>query len=920
MFDGIRFNIIIGYLLLPLAVEANGLDIYYNLDIYFHPSTNQSSGFIEGINHVRVINNTGNELKELYFHNASNYNSKNEILTEISTIRCSHTGIVNGKDSLVMKIGLFPHLQPGETVLIDISFKTYLTSSNNPELPTFGTRIDTSIYNAVYFYPVLEFYYADSWKPDLYKKSIKPHTNFAKYDIDLNVPIDFLVSTSGKVTKQSLLETGHYKYTIKDDHTLLFSAVFVQGMQKHTLEIGGIQIEIIAQKKQLKLIKKIEERLKSLITFYENQFGNSLMDKLVITSGYFIGSRAVTTSNYIIFQDNIDVEHVLDHELAHQWFGNSVQTDEYTESWLNESFAEYASWLYDQTQREKPDPFTFNEPLTDLNIWSDLKALNTEDWARLLMDVIDEKSLPPVYRPGKQIQWEKAANIYSKYISGNHALQMLQASVGDSIMQKIMYDYCVMYKGRTASTDDFIQIINLHTTKKIADNFRLALTTNLKLDVEILDVKSNYKEDKKWENKIITSFLGSWPMPVDVLFITEYGDSILLKHVDISANSIIKLNTTSPVKSAELDPYNKLFDDNRFNNGWPRRISLQPNYGLPRWETYKVYYRPRIKKDWRGNWRTGVKLSGGLGINMLPIFPAFYQNLFDLEITFSTGVPSQNWGGRINYRTPLESTANTYWELETGYEHPKKWTKVSFNNFLGEPKYLTSHGRSYYSRLTTTFSSTEYTESDSGDWWIAGKSMKLKEKWTIFSYTAEQRYLLEAILLGGFQEEETFYTIGLSADFETHKIDRFVIRMHNEAGFVWDERKSNEFDYRLLYIPKVWQQREGRIPLFRGVSTNEKEWHNNIISGGISIGWETKAAAWPMVYMDVAKLSNYNGTFIKRIEHLKKSNTVFLAAGIGLESQTIMEVGIYFPIWVSHPASGEDNFALRMLLQWGFYF
>ena len=919
MFDCIRSKIVLGSFLLPICLPANRLDIYYNLDIYFHPRTNQSDGFIEGVNHVRIVNNTQKELKELYFHNAGNHYSKQESLTKISTVRCSHSARVSGQDSLVMKLGLFPPVHPGETVIIDIPFKTYFTASN-PQLPAHGARKDTTTYNAINFYPVLEYYYANGWRSDIYRNSIKPYTNFAVYDINLIAPADFLVGASGKILKQAVLETGHVEYIIKDDYSLSFSAVFVQGMQKTTSEISGIKIEIISPAVQSKRIQKVAERLEKLIPFYEKQFGNALMDKLVISSGYSIGTRAITTSNYMIFQDNIDDGHVLDHELAHQWFGYSIQTDEHTETWLNESFAEYASWLFAQSQKGKPDPFTFTETIPDLNIWSDIKVMDMEDWTQFLMDVIGEKSLPPVYQSGKQINWETAANIYSKYIVGSHVMQMLQATVGDSIMNKIMYDYCILFRGKTASTEDFIQAINQHTKNEIADNFRLALTTNLRPDVEIEDVESQYNKNKQWSNKITTSFKGSWIMPVDILLITEYGDSTLLTQVDINMSNTIELNTVSPLVSVELDPYKRLFDDNRFNNRWPRRISLQPNYGLPSWETYKVYYRPRIKRDWRGNWRTGLKFSGGLGINLMPIMPAFYQNLFDLEVTFSTGVPKNNWGGRINYRTPLKSTANTYWELESGFEYPKKWTKISFYNYMGEPKYLAAHGESYYSRLTTTLSSTEYTKSESGDWWVVGRSVKLKEKWTIFSYTTEQRYLMETHLLGGFQEKESFYNFGISADVETHKIAGYIIRLHGEAGFVWDEREGDELAYRLLYVPKVWKQREGRIPLFRGVAADEKAWQNNIFSSGFSIGWKTKAAAWPMVYVDGAVISDGEGTFLDRIDHLNKSDQIYIAAGFGLESQTMMEIGLYFPIWVSHPVRGEENFALRILLQWGFYY
>ena len=103
-------------------------------------------------------------------------------------------------------------------------------------------------------------------------------------------------------------------------------------------------------------------------------------------------------------------------------------------------------------------------------------------------------------------------------------------------------------------------------------------------------------------------------------------------------------------------------------------------------------------------------------------------------------------------------------------------------------------------------------------------------------------------------------------------------------------------------------------------NTDEKEWQDNIFSSGFSIGWETNTAAWPMVYMDGIVISDDEGTLPDRIDHLNKSDRLYITAGFGLESQTMMEIGLYFPIWVSHPVRGEENFALRMLLQWGFYY
>jgi len=122
---------------------------------------------------------------------------------------------------------------------------------------------------------------------------------------------------------------------------------------------------------------------------------------------------------------------VVVHELAHQWYGDSVALERWSDIWLNEGFATYAEWLWDEST-------TGVTPQQQFDIYY---ALDPADplWATTVGD------------PG-------AAGIFdgSVYVRGAMTLQALRTQVGDDLFFEILQGWASTNEGGNVTTAEFI--------------------------------------------------------------------------------------------------------------------------------------------------------------------------------------------------------------------------------------------------------------------------------------------------------------------------------------------------------------------------------------------------------------------------------------------------------------------------------
>ena len=611
-------------------------------------------------------------------------------------------------------------LQPGDSIELFLSFKTYFDSGSQRRRMKRFDHSGVKHFDGVLWYPRICVYDQKfTWHIDQHL-SKEFYGNYGSYTVNLNLPDNYIVEATGKLqNKQEVLPDSlfekirienytdkSYRYTIPKSgrKTWKFEAVNVHDFAwtaDPSYRIGvayynGIECIALAQEQNAHGWLPTAEFVKEVVRIYSEDFGMYAYPKMVAADARDGMEYPMITLNGGNWPGH---QYVIAHEVGHNWFYGMLGNNETYRAFMDEGFTQF------------------------LTTWSLKKIKNQTK----LPNQIDEQSLYNAYLMDALMGSETTLNTHSDdfenavghgggyrqvYYKTATMLANLQYVLGDERFLNAMKHYVEKWKIKHPYPEDFRQAIIEYTQTDLNWFFDQWLETAKYIDYAIRPF--GVSKQKNGDYKIRFERKGTMQMPLDLLVVTKSGKKL---HYHIPNTSFIKdsqmnilpmwrgwgkLNRTynatispgEPIKYVQIDSSGRLADVYRIDNKSNGINHIYFDKGIAPPLDFKTYYiglRPDI---W---WNPVDGLKIGAAFNQTYVKK---QHNLDGAFWFNSG---------LLHNTDLKSDPNTFYTTLFSYT-------LDYNHQLGKGKSI-----EYHSRINDGISSDVFTyiqKKQSNSWFI----------------------------------------------------------------------------------------------------------------------------------------------------------------------------------------------------------
>ncbi|KAB8191163.1 M1 family peptidase [Nonomuraea phyllanthi] len=271
----------------------------------------------------------------------------------------------------------------------------------------------------------------------------------ATYDFKITVPAGVTALANGELVGKPTTAGGKTTYHWRERHPMA-SYLATATMGKFDLREGrtpgGIPETAAVDPRFKSALDKLYTVSGEVTDYWSKVFGPYPFSSTGGIVDDFAAGYALENQTKPLYGGFAPDASIIAHELAHQWFGDSLTIRRWKDLWLNEGFATYAEWL-----------------------WSEHKGKRT---AKAIFDELHaQPATSPIwaYPPGRALPHD-LFNM-SVYTRGAMTLQALRDAIGDTTFFKLLQDWTAAHRYGHVTTDEFIALAERLSGKDLSKLF-----------------------------------------------------------------------------------------------------------------------------------------------------------------------------------------------------------------------------------------------------------------------------------------------------------------------------------------------------------------------------------------------------------------------------------------------------------------
>jgi len=690
---------------------------YFQQDVHYEiaAAIDEKTDIITGSMELIYWNNSRDDLEFVYFHlyqnafqpgsyydNLQHNNNVDPIYgkyereklgTTIEKLRVNEKEVKTELDNTILKVYLPNTLKSGESIKINLDFKTYFdfgrVRRRMKVFYSWGNNLENGYkhYDGVHWYPRISVYDNKfGWTTDQHLGH-EFYGDFGTFDVELTFSSNYVVEATGflqnrdqvlpkdlrakldiknfadkpwneapsVITPYNPKETKTWKYHAENVHDFAFTA-------DPTYRIGeaewkGKKAISLAQEMHASKWQNAASYTADIVKVYSEDFGMYVYHKIIVAD-----ARDGMEYPMITLDGGAEPGYrgLLAHEVGHNWFFGQVGNNESYRAFMDEGFTQFlTTWSLEKIdgpyQVKSPPRSGYVKRFSKPEKVRERRLYRTyiSDAAKQSSTTLNTHSdgFNGALRHGggyRQVYYKTAAMLYN-----------LQYVLGEELFSKAIKNYFEQWKICHPYPMDFRNSFIHYTDVDLNWFFDQWLETSKTIDYSVNSVK---KTGNEGEYTITFERKKGMQMPIDFNVVTKSGKTYkyhipnnwFVKTVDAKVlpkwHGWDKLHPTyeatitvdDKIKNVIIDPSHRMADANMLNNSKKFPLSVNFDSKLSRttdWTKYEVFARPDFWYNAYDGIKAGVHTHGSY---------LKYKHLFEADLWFNTGFGQGSFDAAVN--------------------------------------------------------------------------------------------------------------------------------------------------------------------------------------------------------------------------------------------------------------------------------